>query len=268
MSRFPLRGKHVIVTGASEGIGREFAIEAAKRGARVSLAARSSDRLEELAQTISIAGGTAAIFPTDVSDEAACAKLVEDAVKALGEVDVLVANAGLGSGNQGDGLVDLGIIHRLMTVNFFGAVATVAAAIPSLQKTRGTIVAVSSLQGLLSFPKSSAYAASKHAMQGYFSALRLDLAPYDVRVLIVSPGAVATNIHREQVSRYKNMTMAKIQKRAMSVGTCAKLMCDAIEAGKRDLVMTRGGRFAVRMKPFLPGFVDGLVTRSVRSLYR
>jgi short-subunit dehydrogenase len=268
MTRFPLKDKHVIVTGASEGIGREFALEAAKRGARVSLAARSSDRLEELAQAISLAGGTAAIFPTDVADESACAKLVADAVKALGEVDVLVANAGLGSGTQGDGLVDLAVIHRLMTVNFFGAVATAAAAIPSLQKTRGLVVAVSSLQGLLSLPKSSAYAASKHAMQGYFASLRLDLAPYGVGVLIVSPGAVATNIHREQITRYKGMTMAKIQKRSMSARACAMLMCDAIEARKRDLVMTRGGRFAVRVRPFFPDFIDRLVTRSVRNLYR
>jgi short-subunit dehydrogenase len=267
MSRYPLKDKHVILTGASEGIGREFAIETAKRGARVSLAARSSDRLEEVAQVISLAGGTAAIFPTDVADESACAKLVENAVAALGEVDVLVTNAGLGSGTQGDGLVDLAVIHRLMTVNFFGAVATAAAAIPSLQKTRGLIVPVSSLQGLLSLPKSSAYAASKHAMQGYFSSLRLDLAPYGVGVLVVSPGAVATNIHREQVTRYKGMTMAKVQKRAMSARTCAKIMCDAIEARKRDLVMTRGGRIAVRLKPFFPDAVDGLVMRATRRFY-
>jgi short-subunit dehydrogenase len=267
MATYPLRGKHVVITGASSGIGRGVALEAAKRGARVSLAARSADALGDIVREIVAAGGAAAAYPTDVSDETACRRLVDRAIAAQGEIDVLICNAGLGSATQGNELIDLDVIRRLMDVNFLGAVYVTAAALESLRTRRGLVVAVSSLQGLLSLPKSSAYSASKHAMQGYFSSLRIDLRDSGVGVLIVSPGAVATEIHRGQESRYASMTMDKVMKRSMPVATCATLICDAIEERRRDLVMTFGGKLMLRLRPFLPSFVDGMVTRSVHRLY-
>ena len=243
-------------------------MEATRRGARVSLAARSTDKLDALASQIVSGGGAADVFSTDVSEEAQCRRLIGGAIAAQGEIDVLVCNAGLGSATQGDELIDLDVIRKLMNVNFLGAVYPTAAAIPSLRKTRGLIVAVSSLQGLLSFPKSSAYSASKHAMQGYFSGLRVDLRDAGIGVLIVSPGGVATNIHQKQVSRYAGMTMEKIAKRAMSPAVCANLICDAIEARQRDLVMTSGGKLMVKLLPFAPNLVDALVLRSVKRFYR
>jgi short-subunit dehydrogenase len=119
-------------------------------------------------------------------------------------------------------------------------------------------VAVSSLQGLLGFPKASAYSASKHAMQGFFDSLRIDLAG-TVDVLVVSPGPVATNIHRVDARPGKIVSDEEIEKRSMPVAECVRLIRRAIEARRRDLVMTAMGRLAVRLYPFVPAFVDAQV---------
>src|SRR3984957_19643882 len=96
MPRHPLHTKHAVITGASDGIGQALAIEIATRGGRVNLAARSRDKLERLAGEIAEAGGTARVFPTDVSVESECRGLITGAIAELGEIDVLVCNAGTG----------------------------------------------------------------------------------------------------------------------------------------------------------------------------
>jgi short-subunit dehydrogenase len=127
-------------------------------------------------------------------------------------------------------------------------------------------VAVSSLQGLLGFPKASAYSASKHAMQGFFDSLRIDLAG-TVDVLVVSPGPVATNIHRVDARPGKIVSDEEIEKRSMPVAECVRLIRRAIEARRRDLVMTAMGRLAVRLYPFVPAFVDAQVVRANQRFY-
>ena len=185
--------KHIIITGASDGIGRALALECARRGARITASARSEDKLEALVAEITSSGGKAISVPSDVTSFLECAALVNQACAVNGPVDVLVCNAGIGSAIQGDDLIPLDTIRRTMEVNFMGAVHATAAALSSLRQTRGLIVAISSLQGLIGFPKASAYSASKHAMQGFFDCLRIDLKE-DVGVLVVSPGPVATGI--------------------------------------------------------------------------
>lgn len=181
-------GKHVVITGASDGIGRALALEMAARGARVTVAARSAAKLDEVVSEIAAAGGSAVAVPTDVTVPASCAALVDAAVARHGDVDILVCNAGIGSASQGDDVIPVDAIRRIMEVNFMGAVQATAAALPSLRRTHGLVVAVSSLQGLFAFPNAAGYAASKHAMQGFFDSLRLDLTGA-VDVLVVSPRA-------------------------------------------------------------------------------
>src|SRR5262249_31591722 len=121
-------------------------------------------------------------------------------------------------------------------------------------------------QGLLGFPKSCAYAASKHAMQGFFDSLRIDLAGA-VGVLVVSPGPVATNINRLDPTPGKKVSDEVLARQAMPVAECARLIRRAIEARRRDLVMTSAGRLAVRLYPFFPGFVDTQVLKANRRFY-
>jgi len=267
MARFPLRDRHIVITGASDGIGRSLAVDAAGRGARVTLAARSAAKLEEVAAEIRRRGASAAIVPTDVADEQACRALIDNAIAAHGDIDVLVCNAGIGSATEGGDLLNLDALRTMMGINFMGAVQPAIAALPSLRKRRGLLVAVSSLQGLMGFPGSAAYSASKHAMQGYFDSLRFDLKDSGVDVLTVSPGPVATSIHVSAAPRNARLSHEKIERRSMAVGTCAALIADAIEARSRNLVMTTGGKLAYALRPFVPQLVDNLLERSVRAFY-
>ncbi len=259
-------GKHVVITGASDGIGRALALEMAARGAHVTVAARSAAKLDEVVSEIAAAGGSAVAVPTDVTVPASCAALVDAAVARHGDVDILVCNAGIGSASQGDDVIPVDAIRRIMEVNFMGAVQATAAALPSLRRTHGLVVAVSSLQGLFAFPNAAGYAASKHAMQGFFDSLRLDLTGA-VDVLVVSPGPVATKIHVDGVADTRRLSMATVERRSMPVRRCATVIADAIEGGRRDLVMTFGGRLAARLYPFVPGFVDAQVVRASRRFY-
>jgi NAD(P)-dependent dehydrogenase (short-subunit alcohol dehydrogenase family) len=266
MAHRSLQQKHVVITGGSDGIGRALALDVARRGARVTLAARSAENLRAVAEEITRAGGHALAVPTDVTSEASCRALVAGAAERFGDVDVLVCNAGVGAAAKGGGPVDVDAIRRTMEVNFMGAVHATAAVLPSLRRTHGLIVAVSSWQGLFAFPGSAGYAASKHAMQGFYDSLRLDLRGA-VDVLVVSPGPVATGIHFTDPAKAKNLTMARVEKQCMPVAECAALIRGAIESGRRDLVMTRTGQLAARLYPFFPGFVDEQIVRAARRFY-
>jgi short-subunit dehydrogenase len=257
--RRSMRGKHVVITGASSGIGRALAIDMARRGARVSLAARSVDKLEEVASEIRRSGGSAQTIWTDVSVETECRALIDYALEGFGDIDVLVCNAG-GSVTlkKDEGISRTEMIKRLMELNFMSAVYATLAAIPSLRETRGLVVAVSSVQGLIPFPNAGGYNAAKHAMQGFFDCLRMDLRGA-VDVLVVSPGPVATGAHA-----HFGLTKEQIDARAMPADTCARIIRRAIETRRRDVVMTLKLNVAAKLYPFVPDFVDAWMVRSTQ----
>lgn len=262
MARRSLQGKHVVITGASSGIGRALALDMARRGARVSLAARSVDKLEEVALQIHQEGGRAQTIWTDVSIETECHALIDFALEGFGEIDVLVCNAGGGVALRKDEVISrTEMIKRLMDLNFMGAVYTVLAALPSLRKTKGLVVAVSSVQGLIPFPDAGGYNAAKHAMQGFFDCLRMDLKGA-VNVLVASPGPVATGVH----TRF-GLTKEQIDARTMPVDTCARTISRAIERGRRDVVMTLKLNLAAKLYPFVPDIVDAWMVRANKRFY-
>ncbi len=264
-----MSGMAVVVTGASDGIGRELAVALAARGDRVAIAARRAEALEEVRAACESAGGGALVVPTDVGDAAACAELVRRAVEAFGGLDILVNNAGVSAQGRFDALVSLDVLERLMRVNYYGAAYCTHAALPHLKRSRGLVVAVSSLQGKLGFPGSAAYSASKHAMQGFFDSLRIELRRDGVDVLVVSPGPVATAIHRRFVGADGQVVESGPADRTagMPVDVCAAKILRAIDRRARELVMTPGGKLAVLLRPFLPGFVDRRLERAVERFY-
>ena len=169
------RDNVVVVTGASAGIGAELARQLAAGGARLALAARDAARLEEVAAECRARGGRALAVPTDVGEEAQCAALVERAVAEYGRLDTLVNNAGISMWARFDEITDLSIFERVMRVNYLGSVYCTHHALPHLKRSRGRIVGVSSLTGKTGVPTRSGYAASKHAMAGFFDSLRIEL---------------------------------------------------------------------------------------------
>jgi short-subunit dehydrogenase len=260
-----MKSRVVVITGASEGIGRGLAIALAKEGAHVVIAARKREALEEVAA----ACGEAMVVPTDVGDEAACRRLIDATVEKLGGIDVLVNNAGIAMNVRFDELTTLDMFERIMRVNYLGSVYCTYHALPHLKARKGLIVGVSSLQGKTGFPLSTGYAASKHAMQGFFDSLRIELEGSGVDVTLVSPGPVDTGIHARKIGGDGRIIDAggDYGRRSMSLERCVELIVDAIRDRRRELIMTAGGKLAVWLKPFAPRFVDSQVAREVKRFY-
>jgi dehydrogenase/reductase SDR family protein 7B len=187
----PLHGKVVLITGGSSGIGRATALRLAGHGARVAVAARSVMALEEVVGTIAAAGGQAVAIPTDVAEREQCQRAVEETVARLGQLDVLICSAGV-SMRAPFAESDPAALESVFRVNFFGTLHTTYYAIPHVRRTRGSLVAISSLTGKRGTPSYSVYGASKFAVQGLYESLRLELAADGVHVGIVSPGFVDT----------------------------------------------------------------------------
>ena len=172
-----LSGIRIILTGASEGIGRALALALASRGARLALAARDRERLESARAGMPRARRrSVARCPPTSPTQQDCEWLVDETVKAFGGIDVVVHNAGITMWSRFDALQDLTIFERVMEVNYLAPVRLTALSLPHLKQSKGLLVAVASLAGLTGVPERSGYAASKHAMIGFFDSLRIELA--------------------------------------------------------------------------------------------
>jgi NAD(P)-dependent dehydrogenase (short-subunit alcohol dehydrogenase family) len=191
----PLADKVVLITGASSGIGRASALRFAKLGARVALAARSVNALESVAQEARQMGADALVVPTDVTNADACRHSVEAAVQQFGRLDVLLCSAGV-SMRARFADCQLPAIEQVMRVNFFGTLYPTYYAIPHVRKSKGSLVAVSSLTGKRGSPTYAVYGASKFAVQGLYESLRLELKRDGVHVGLFSPGHVDTPLRQ------------------------------------------------------------------------
>jgi NAD(P)-dependent dehydrogenase (short-subunit alcohol dehydrogenase family) len=262
-----VRGSTVVITGASDGIGRALALALAQRGANLVLAARTAPALALAVRACEQAGaGGALAVPTDVADPRACGDLVARAVERFGTLDVLVNNAGISMRANVADVVDLAVFERVMRVNYLGAVYCTHAALPHLEAARGLVVAISSWQGKTGFPGYSAYAASKHALQGFFDSLRIEVGARGVAVLVVSPGPVATAIHERRLGAdgVLREESPHADQRMMPVDVCAGQIVRAIERRDRELVMTATGKLALWLKLVAPGLLDRFIADAVR----
>ncbi len=195
------RDQAVIVTGASAGIGKALALQLARQGARVAIAARRAERLEQVAEECHLLGAEVLVVPTDVSDEAQCKALVESTVAAFGRLDMLINNAGLAATALFDEFPDLSLFRHTMDVNFYGAVYCTYYALPYLKQTQGRIVAISSLGGKAAIPYNTPYCASKYGMHGFYDSLRMELYQHGVSVTVICPWWVATEFHAAQLTK-------------------------------------------------------------------
>ena len=190
-----IKGKVVIVTGASSGIGEATAREFGREGARVVLAARRLDRLEEIAKEIDTLGSGAEtlVVQADLSRLEDIQSLIQRTMKRFGCIDVLVNNAGFGRLDWLEELDPKKDIEAQFDINVLGVVQTTRLALPvMIQQRSGHIINMGSIAGLIATPTYTIYAASKHAVHGFSEALRREVKPWGIHVSLIYPGGVTT----------------------------------------------------------------------------
>ncbi|RYU72418.1 SDR family oxidoreductase, partial [Hymenobacter persicinus] len=181
-----MKGKVVLITGGTSGIGRACAVVFGRAGAQVVVTGRDQAKLTETAQELTQLGIQHRIVRADVGVEADSERAVADTVAAFGRLDVLINNAGISMRALFQD-ADLDVIRRLMQTNFFGTVYTTKFALPHILAAKGSIVGISSIAGYRGLPGRTGYSASKFAMQGFLEALRTELLPQGVHVLVACP---------------------------------------------------------------------------------
>jgi short-subunit dehydrogenase len=267
MAAPPFRENVVVLTGASAGIGRELARQLAAQGAWLVLAARDATQLGEAADECRAAGGRAVAAPTDVGEEAQCRALIERSVQEYGRIDTLVNNAGIGMWARFDQVTDLGIFERIMRINYLGSVFCTSHALPHLKRTRGRIVGMGSLTALTGVPTRSGYAASKHAMAGFFDSIRIELEEDGVTVTQIHPGFVATQI-RERAFGADGLPLGAgnspvREKEVMSAQECARITISAMAKRRREVIMTPRAKLGMWLKLISPAAVDRIAKRAI-----
>ncbi len=250
-------GKCVVVTGASSGIGEALAREYAALGARVVLGARQEDKLKSITAEIKAAGGEASYSVVDVVKVEECEALMKCAIDNYGSIDVLICNAGLSMRALFDDL-DLGVLHRLMDVNFWGCVNCVKYALPHIQASRGSIVGVSSVAGLHGLPARTGYSASKYAMTGFLETIRIENMKKGVRVMIACPGFTASNVRLSALTAdgSNQGETPRDEGKMMTAQEVARIIIRDTQRGKRLSLMEFNGRATHFLKKFVPAFLD------------
>jgi short-subunit dehydrogenase len=257
----------VIITGASSGIGEELAYRLAGQGACLALAARNGELLEEVAEKCRDKGGKAIAIPTDVAEEAQCKNLIDRTIGKFGRLDTLVNNAGITMWAKFEDLEDLSYVEKIMQVNYFGSVYCTHYALSHLKQSKGRIVGVSSLTGKTGVPTRSGYAASKHAMAGFFDTLRIELAEYGITVTMIYPGFVATDVRNRAFGadgKPLGTENNPVQEdKVMTVEKCVDIMLNAMEKRKREVVMTTRAKIGLWLKLIAPSMIDNIARKAI-----
>ncbi|XP_068554840.1 dehydrogenase/reductase SDR family member 7B isoform X1 [Anas acuta] len=240
-----LQGAVVVVTGATSGLGKECAKAFHAAGSRLVLCGRDSEKLKDLAQELTTVTNHrknlhephTVVF--DLSDTKSILNAAELILKHSGHVDILINNAGISYRGT---IVDTGldVDKKVMETNYFGPIALTKALLPSMIKRRqGHIVAISSVQGKISIPFRSAYAASKHATQAFFDCLRAEVEQYEIDVTVISPGYIQTNLSLNAVtadgSRYG--VMDKNTAEGQTAAEVAQVVLSAVGQKKKEVLV-------------------------------
>ncbi len=229
--------KVVWVTGAASGIGKAVALEYAQRGATLVLSDRDVENLNKTVSACNDMGVPALAAPFDLAETTQIISAVETVLRTYPKIDILVCNGGI---SQRSYAIEtpVAIDRRVMEINFFGTITLTKALLPALiAQGGGNISVTSSMTGKFGFPLRTAYCASKHAIQGFYEALRAELYNQNVKVTIVSPGRVRTNISLHAITKdgQEHGKMDDGQAGGITPEQCARRMVRAIERNKKEL---------------------------------
>ena len=249
----PFSQQVVWITGASSGIGEHLAYAFASQGARLVLSSRNEQELQRVKRNCPDEAEIL-VLPMDVADFAGIPGKAQQVLGHFGHIDVLINNAGI---SQRSAVKDtqFEVDKKIMEVNFLGAVALTKAVLPSmLGRQKGQIVAISSVMGKLGTPRRSAYAASKHALHGYFDSLRAELHSEGIKVTIICPGYVHTNVTINALTAdgSPNKKMAEATRKGLAPDVFAEKALRAISRQKEEVLIGGKEIMGVYIKRFFP----------------
>lgn len=258
-----LNGKTIWITGASSGIGEELAYQLSQKDCTLVLSARRYNELERVKASCSNPGNVI-VLPLDLSNIDAMKPLVKKAVAAFGHIDVLVNNGGI---SQRSPIIDTAIAvdRKLMEIDYLGTVGLSKYLLPHfIERQQGQYVTVSSLMGKFSSPLRSAYCGAKHALHGFFDALRLEHDKDHIKVTMICPGFVNTNVARNALTAdgSKQIYQDEMTENGLAVDVFVRKMIKAMESNKHEAYIGKFEAFGVYVKRFFPRLLHRMVLRS------
>ena len=258
MNKDFFKGKVIVITGASSGIGLASARLFASLGARLSLAARSIDKLEAEAAGLAPAEDILCV-KTDVSVEEDCRNLIESTVHKFGRIDILVNNAGVSMRAMFRDL-DLSVIKTLMDVNFWGTVYCTKYALPYLLESKGSVVGVISIAGYAGLPGRTGYSSSKYAIRGFLDTLRIEHLYDGLHVMVFAPGFTASNVRNAALTADGSQQgkTPRDEGKMMTAERVAEYLASGLERRKKEMILTPIGKLTVFMHNILPRLTDRL----------
>ncbi len=256
--------KVIWITGASSGIGEALAIEFSKKKTRLILSARRSDELERVRALCSSAADVK-ILPLDLTKSDMLEEAVRQAIACYGHVDILVNNGGISQRSFTDE-TDVDVYRRIMEVNFFGGVALTRFILPHFKARKaGQFVVISSVTGKYGTPFRSGYAASKHALHGFYDAVRAEYYDQGIRVTMICPGVVRTAISYSALTGdgKRNNKMDELQSRGMDPQQCAARIVRATEREREEVYIGGKEIVLIYIKRFIPSLFSKIIRKVV-----
>lgn len=248
------QNKTIWITGASSGIGQALAEEWANYNTQLILSGRNTEKLNEVKKICEAKNAKCSVVKIDLTDEASIKNAVSEVKKNYKTVDILINNGGISQRSMSIE-TPIEVDRKIMETNFFGAVTLTKEILPTMVKNGGAhIVVISSVVGKFGFPLRTAYSASKHALQGYFESLRAEMTPDNIKVTMVSPGRINTNISLNAIDKEgKNHgVMDSGQANGMPVNICAKKIIKAVKKEKKDILVGRKELLMVFFRKYIP----------------
>ncbi|MGH9719131.1 MAG: SDR family NAD(P)-dependent oxidoreductase [Bryobacteraceae bacterium] len=248
-----LDGKVVLITGASGGIGAACAAALRARGARLSLTARSGDKLKQ------VAGPDALFTAGDITDAAVRGRVVERTIERFGAIDVLLNNAGVGLYAPA-WKAPLEETRAMFELNVFAPLALTQLAAPHMRGRGGMIVNVGSIAGKVTLPWFTLYSSSKFALGSLSEGLRMELKPQGIQVMLVCPGYVKTQFQENVLGGRPPARLAARRRFAITPEACAEAIVRGIERGARTVLTPRLGWLFVAAARVMPKFVESMMS--------
>ena len=257
------QNKVIWITGASSGIGKALAIELASKGVQLILSSRKENELNKIKSENKLDDQQCLVLPLDLENTSSIHSLTQKIISHFGRIDVLINNGGISQRSFAKD-TPLDIDRKIMEVNFFGTVAITKSVLPHMIKQNsGIIVVISSISGKFGFYLRSAYAASKHALHGFFESLRMEVEKNNVQITIVCPGKIHTDISVNAItaSGQVNGKMDRSQAEGMSADECVRIILKAVENNEEEVFIGGKELRAIWIKRFFPKLFSKLIRK-------